>query len=79
MSDPANAPDDSDRLLPCPFCGGTAEIVEVETGAVVAECQDCKASSAMHYACGDNPVPMLLEKWNRRATSADGNNGGEKP
>lgn len=29
--------DDSDRLYPCPFCGG------------------------------DDPVPLLMERWNRRA------------
>ena len=67
-----NPPDDSDRLLPCPFCDGTAEICEAaECGpdAYVVACLNrlCLASSAVIFAHGDDPRPLLMERWNRRA------------
>ena len=66
--------DDSDRLKPCPFCGGEAEFGEVENesdpnfGGRFVMCQNplCEASSALIFACGDDPKPLLLERWNNR-------------
>lgn len=62
-------------LLPCPFCGADAEFGEVEggkddpnTGGRFVQCTNrlCAASSALIFACGDDPKPLLLERWNRR-------------
>lgn len=68
MTDPAEARDDSDRLKPCPFCGGEAEIDQAEDGGYFVQCLTsvCRASSQMRYAHGDDPRPLLLEAWNRR-------------
>lgn len=67
--------DDSDRLKPCPFCGGAAEMdcVRSESGEDPNEggyfiaCLACDASTGMRFACGDDPKPLLIEQWNRRA------------
>ena len=67
--DPAEPIDDSDRLKPCPFCGGAAEIeIATEAGdcAYVVCCQTCMASSKLIYALMDDVSPLLLEAWNRR-------------
>lgn len=74
MNDPAEPRDDSDRLKPCPFCGGEAEIIQLDDeeaenfGGMAVECQTktCRASSALIFPCGDDPRPLLLERWNRR-------------
>ncbi len=65
--------DDSDILKPCPFCGHDAEICtmpaedgEHGAGAMFIQCTYCMASSCLIYPLGDDPVPLLLEKWNRR-------------
>ena len=68
MSDPGSPPDDSDRLKPCPFCGSDAVIGEDDSDqGYYVECIGCGASSCKQYACGDDPLPLLHEKWNRRA------------
>lgn len=68
MTDPTEPRDDSDRLLPCPFCEGEAEIQQAEDGMYFVGClrPSCLASSRGIYACGDDPRPLLLEAWNRR-------------
>lgn len=67
--------DDSDRLKPCPFCGGEAEIGQIEgdentpnVGGMFVQCLNprCEASSALIYPCGDDPKPLLMERWNKR-------------
>lgn len=70
-----NIPDDSDRLKPCPFCAGTAEAGCIETeahdhpdeGGRFISCINCGASTGLRFACGEDPMPLLLEQWNRRA------------
>lgn len=61
--------DDSDRLKPCPFCGGAAEMRQVhdpdgpnDQGYYV-ECGKCGAST--------NARPLLMEQWNRRTQDAE--------
>jgi Lar family restriction alleviation protein len=57
-------------LLPCPFCGGTAHALcgdGVNQGGYFVECGMCRASTNIVFACGDDPLPQLMEKWNRRS------------
>lgn len=61
------------QLLPCPFCGGDAEYGEVggegdDAGGQFIQCANarCGASSALIFPCGDEPKPLLRERWNRR-------------
>lgn len=66
--------DDSDRLKPCPFCGGAAEMLtmpedmEASAGAMFVQCTDsrCMASSALVFPLMDDVQPLLMERWNRR-------------
>jgi hypothetical protein len=60
-------------LLPCPFCGGDAEFGAIggegdDAGGQFVQCTDamCGASSALIFPCGDEPEPLLVERWNRR-------------
>jgi len=68
--------DDSDRLKPCPFCGGEAEIDTVDSGqpnegGFFAACLKCGASTNVRFACGEDPVELVREQWNRRAKDAE--------
>ena len=70
--------DDSDRLKPCPFCGGAAEMgcvrsesgEEPNEGGYFIACLACDASTGLRFACGDDPKPLLIEQWNRRTALA---------
>lgn len=70
--------DDSDRLKPCPFCGGEAEMIDMPedsgdvTGAKFVQCTNsaCMASSALIYPLMDDAKHLLLERWNKRADIA---------
>jgi hypothetical protein len=44
------------------------EAEEAGDAAYVVQCLEprCTASSAVRYACGDDPKPLLIEAWNRR-------------
>lgn len=59
-------------LKPCPFCNGKAEFGEVtdrdspDFGGHFISCE-CLACVGLIYANGDDPKPLLAEKWNRRA------------
>ncbi len=67
--------DDSDRLYSCPFCGGFAVLSSIEDesgpdyGGHFVQCTNgtCGASTPLIFACGDDPVPLLIERWNRRS------------
>ena len=69
--------DDSDRLKPCPFCGGDAMFTveqrenHPEFGGHSAMCGTCGAGIGYVFACGDDPQPLLMEKWNKRVLSSD--------
>ena len=65
--------DDSDRLKPCPFCGGEAEMLTVpedlpDVGAMFVQCSKCMASSALVYPLMDDVRSLLMERWNKRVT-----------
>lgn len=64
--------DDSDRLKPCPFCGGEAEMHQShdpdgpnDHGYYIA-CGKCGASTNLRFSCGEDARPLLMEQWNRR-------------
>ncbi|MBQ0917504.1 Lar family restriction alleviation protein [Hydrogenophaga aromaticivorans] len=59
-------------LLPCPFCGNKANIAMANekhdhSGGYFIACPACDASTGLRYAMGDDPRPLLVEQWNRRA------------
>lgn len=65
---------ENEELLPCPCCGskaifGQADDGEYEGGHFV-ECTNdlCGLTIALIYACGDDPKPLLSERWNRRVS-----------
>lgn len=68
---PVSAPDDNDRLKSCPHCGGHAEIDQSESGGYYIECLVCGASTQLIFATGDDPVPLLMERWNKRIRPAE--------
>lgn len=51
----------SEKLQPCPFCGGAATAIATPCGEVV-ECNNCGASGPVHNAGPD----MAAAGWNRR-------------
>ncbi|MDH0901420.1 Lar family restriction alleviation protein, partial [Comamonas aquatica] len=62
------------NMLPCPMCGCSSINVKNEqptdnSGGYFIECPDCGISTSLRYACGDDPIPLLAEQWNRRATT----------
>ena len=66
-----------ETLLPCPFCGGEAEILTIpedhpDAGAMFVQCWDsrCMTSSALLYPLMDDVRALLVERWNRRAALA---------
>lgn len=54
------------ELLPCPFCGGNADLCEADDETWYIACVSC--------GCGTNPCEAseddLAAAWNRRATPA---------
>ena len=64
-------------LLPCPFCGGSAEIYTLgqhdqDAGAMGAHCSACFASAGrVMWPSMDDPSPHLAEMWNQRQDGCD--------
>lgn len=64
---------DATELLPCPFCGGDAEIfdaVEAGSQAKVVCCKKCMCSSRVVFALMDDVTFDLVSAWNARADLA---------
>lgn len=67
---PANV-GSNDGLGPCPCCGHAAAF-DVATGDdegghfVACLNPRCGISTPLIFACGDDPKPLLRERWNRR-------------
>lgn len=62
------------QLLPCPFCGGKAEIAAAEEcgpQAYVVACTEpmCLSSSKVIFALKDDVTAQLVESWNKRTRS----------
>lgn len=63
------------ELLPCPFCGSTAEFGRVndaemgDFGGEFIQCTNhgCATSSMLIFPTMADATPLLVEKWNRRA------------
>ena len=51
----------SDKLKPCPFCGGEAYIEIICNGLVEVRCKECDASVPAKYKS------KAIVRWNRRA------------
>ena len=62
-------------LEPCPFCGESAgfgyvdDVASPDHGGHFVQCSNasCCGSVGLIYAAGDDPKPLLIEHWNRRA------------
>jgi len=56
-----------DALLPCPFCGGEAQIINIgegeNAGGSCVECAACHASSNVEFEFKEN----FVSNWNTRA------------
>ena len=67
--DMTTAPVPESELLPCPFCGGEPERLELTDeenfGGSVISCKRCGASSPVHFDRKEN----LLDSWNRRSAA----------
>lgn len=64
----------TEKLKPCPFCGGEAKRQELTEedgpdnwGGSVISCQRCQASSAVEF----NFKETLVERWNRRTPAPE--------
>lgn len=59
--------DEVEGLRPCPFCGGEAEMVELNDeankGGSVITCTRCQCSTAVHFDRKTN----LVSSWNDRS------------
>ena len=53
-------------LLNCPFCDGDAIYDEACPGEHFIRCVACEASTAIVIEGGDDPLPLVKERWNRR-------------
>lgn len=68
---------ESEKLMPCPFCGRGAEIEngkdEQGTEYVYIGCQTCYARSDGWYLFDgkENAEKVVTELWNRRANADD--------
>lgn len=62
-------------LLPCPFCGGDAERIDIEdgenAGGSCISCTVCQASSNIEFEFKEN----FVSNWNRRSPEDAGTSG----
>lgn len=57
-------------LLPCPFCGGKAELQEAtepgNEGGYFVGCLGCEACTRLWFPIKDSVERQVVEAWNRR-------------
>lgn len=66
--------EEDEALLPCPFCGGVAELGDADecgSNAYVVCCTGCQASSAVKFASKHDPRHELIEMWNLRSQARE--------
>lgn len=63
------------ELLPCPFCGGMAELKHTKSWDYFVRCQSCGARTRQHH---ENDVGAV-DGWNRRAGRGECRNVHEPP
>jgi Lar family restriction alleviation protein len=60
------------KIKQCPFCGSLAALIDApeagNEGAVVVECNNCRASGPVVFGVKDDPKPRAIELWNQRAS-----------
>ena len=57
----------AEKLKPCPFCGGEAELVNIGTNLcdpITVECKQCKCNTQWFDRSCD-----AIEAWNRRTSN----------
>jgi hypothetical protein len=65
-----------DKPLPCPLCNHESELGQIkdgdDAGGYFIQCTygACGISTPLRFACGDDPKPLLLSRWNTRARLA---------
>lgn len=52
-------------LLPCPFCGGEAELIALEPNEAFVECKTCRAAHPTFFG-KENTAAQAIATWNRR-------------
>jgi len=63
----------SDRLKPCPFCGGDAELLEYEfldKPQYIIRCESCECEAEPEVICRDKA--RAIEIWNNRVNVRKG-------
>lgn len=76
IEDMTDAQDEA--LLPCPFCGGKAEVFHIgngpNQGGSCVSCANCLASSNLEFGFKEN----FRNNWNRRADLARPSQAGDE-
>jgi hypothetical protein len=69
--------DELDALKHCPFCGSEPvygmidDAGSPDNGGHFIQCTNacCGASMGLVFACGDDPKPLLKDRWNNRVNA----------
>lgn len=57
-----------DKLKPCPFCGGEANVQEIEYDKTYfVRCSNIKKCSVLPYTFSFANITDAIDAWNRRA------------
>lgn len=71
----------TEKLKPCPFCGGTAKVFAFNNGGICVKCMTCHCQT---FAVSDGNIAnaksysayeRVIDAWNRRPESEEKNNG----
>ena len=73
---------DETKLKPCPCCGSNAyfdmiegdPLIDTSVGGWFIECSnpECRLTTQLRFAAGDDPRIALVEIWNNRLLDEDG-------